>query len=324
MQCEILLYKYTTEWDVDSFLSDAEFNSHIQPHWPLVTSTMSKVDPNVESVARAAHLSGNTKVRPSVLKPASSNWFNGLVGTYLGIRGPLFNTQAACAGSLYALYTAAMISLDRQTPVVVFCGDNLFDDYSMWTFEKLGALDQQTGYPFDASSNGFRMGAGMAMFVIKHPSVKHPLDAKAVIQNFSFYTNPELFANPGKAEDIIDRLSSSIDYKRIDLWNAHATGTPVGDQVEYNYFLKTCSQDIPIVSFKGHVGHCMSAAGAIEIAMTLDCKKNNQLIPNVIPGNKIVNDDRIITSPTSFTYRRMLKTSLGFGGKIIVAEIDLL
>ena len=67
----------------------------------------------------------------------------------------------------------------------------------------------------------------------------------------------------------------------------------------------------------------MSAAGGMEIGMMLDDRKANLLRPNLIPTEKIVNDDRIITDSTSFTYRKILKTSLAFGGKTVVSEIDL-
>jgi 3-oxoacyl-(acyl-carrier-protein) synthase len=234
----------------------------------------------------------------------------------------IFNVQAACASSLYAFYVAAMTSLDYQTPVVVFAGD-VASAYSIWHFRSFGACDQETGRPFDKSSLGFRMGTSMAMYIVKHPSVKSKLEPKAVIQDFAFFTKPELIANPGSVDEMIANLSH-LNYKDIDFWNAHATGTLIGDQAEYEYFAKTIKQDIPIVSFKGHIGHCMAAAGAMEIAMALDCKKNNVLLPNVIVGEKFVNDDRIITEPTSFPYKKMLKASLGFGGTTIIAEIDLL
>jgi 3-oxoacyl-[acyl-carrier-protein] synthase II len=241
----------------------------------------------------------------------------------LNLSAQVFNVIATCSSSMYAFYNAALISQDMQTPVVVFAGDNRTDDYSLWHFNSFGALDQTTGRPFDKSSKGFKMGKGMSLYIVKHPSVKSKLDPKAVIQDFYFFTQPSLVANPGSAEDLIKHFDR-IDYKKIDLWNAHATGTPVGDVVEYEYFSKTCKHDIPIVGFKSYIGHCMAASGAIEIAMTLDCKQSNILKPNIIIGDKLVNDDRIVTQPTSFSYKRMLKTSLGFGGKTAVSVIDLL
>jgi len=323
MQCEILEYKYQNEWNLDNFLSDSTFNANFQSDWPLVVTTMSTIAPGyiIDSVTQ--FLAGKKRGKPSTLYYSNPTSTACYIGEKLKLNGPLFHVSAACAGALYSFYLAAMMSLDLQTPVIVVAGDNFSNmDYTMWMFNSYGALDQDTGFPFDKSSKGFKMGAGCSMFIIKHPSVKSSLDVKAVIKSFNFYTRSDLMANPGTSDDIIDHFSN-IDYKSIELWNAHATGTPVGDIVEYEFFSKTCKHDIPIMSYKGYIGHCMSAAGSMEIAMMLDDRKNNILQPNLIPFEKIVDDDRIITEPTSFTYRKILKTSLAFGGKTVVCEIDL-
>jgi 3-oxoacyl-(acyl-carrier-protein) synthase len=323
MQCEILEYKYTTEWDIPGFFSDQKLLEKINPHWPVVTTTVSSYSAEAHREYIDKFSNGSKRGKPSMVKNANVHATTNAVGELLKSSGEVFNIQAACSGSMYALSMASLISFERQTPVVVFCADNLKDDYWLFAFKSLGALDNETGKPFDASSKGFAMGSAMVLMIIKHPSVKCSLDAHAVIQNFSFYTESKNFTHPVDLDAIIKSMSH-IDYSKVDFWNAHATGTPVGDIVEYSYFNQTCKQDIPIVSFKGYVGHCISAAGAIEIAMALDCKKEGQLKPNIILGDKIVKDDRIITEPISFNCKRMLKTSFAFGGKNVVTEIDLL
>jgi 3-oxoacyl-(acyl-carrier-protein) synthase len=229
--------------------------------------------------------------------------------------------NASCASALYALNQASMISLSYNTPVVVVCADNLQHPYELWRFKSLGALDNDSGRPFDSSSKGFKMGTGMCMFLIKHPDVKFNMPSKATITNFAFYTNHE-FTNPGTSDNIINNISG-IDYSNIDFYNAHATGTPIGDIIEYEYFSKTIKGNVPIVSYKGHIGHCVCAAGGMEIALSLDGKRDNILLANNIVGDKIINDDRIITQNTSFPYKHMLKASFGFGGKNAIAKIDL-
>ncbi len=322
MQCEILEYKTEMSWELEAFVSDPDFKSLIEPTWPLVATTFTGVVPNGDKLAYGDYVTGKKRGKPSILRGSTAHSTPSFVGEKLGLNRQIFNIHAACASSLYALYMASLISLEHQTPVVVFFGD-MASDYILWHFNSFGALDQESGRPFDKSSKGFRMGTGMALYIVKHPSVKSKLEAKAVIQNFSFFTKPELIANPGSVDEIINNLSN-IDYKNIEFWNAHATGTPIGDMAEYQYFSKTCKQDIPIVSFKGQLGHCMAGAGAQEIAMALECKKNNLLLPNLITGERIVNDPRIITEPMSFSFKKMFKASLGFGGITIVSEIDLL
>lgn len=322
MQCEILEYKHQNEWNLDKFLSDPTFNSNFQSDWPIVGTTMSHVTPGSDIATYEEYASRKKRGRPSVLYYGNANATTTYIGGKLGLIGPLFHVQAACAGTLYAFYLAAMMSLDLQTPVVVFAGDNFNVPFHNWIFSSLGALDQSTGFPFDKASKGFKMGVGCSMFIVKHPTVKSKLDVKAVIKSFNFYTRADLLVAPGTSDDIVKHFTN-IDYKSIELWNGHATGTPIGDIIEYEFFSKTCKHDIPIIGYKGHIGHCMSAAGGMEIAMMLDDKKANKLTPNIITGEKIVSDDRIITESTSFNYRKILKTSLAFGGKTVVCEIDL-
>lgn len=322
MQTEILDYRYTTAWELEKLLSDHSFNDNLENDWPLVTTTFSGLVTRADETVWRDFIAGKRRGKPTELRNSQVHSTLSYAGDQLGVSRQVLNVHAACASSLYAFYTASLLSQDTKCPVIVFCADNLLTDYHLWHFKSFGALDQDSGRPFDLTSKGFRMGIGAALYLIKHPSVKHTLAPKAFVQNYAFYTNPALVANPGSAQDIVNNISG-INYKSIDLWNAHATGTQVGDTVEYDYFNRTIKQDIPIVSYKGYVGHCMSAAGAIEIALALDGRRDNQLLPNLIEGGKIVDDARIITEPTSFTYNKMLKTSLGFGGKTAVAEIDL-
>jgi 3-oxoacyl-(acyl-carrier-protein) synthase len=321
MQAEILDYRHTTEWDLEKFFYDESFTQNIQEKFPLVFSSMSSRMTDSTEKSWKDFNSGRKHSRPNTLLDAFPGGFSRRTGEYLNLTGISFIMNASCASALYALHQGAMISQAHNTPVIVVCADNLNHPFELWRFKSLGALDNDTGRPFDDSSKGFRMGTGICMYLIKHPDVKFNMPSKATITNFAFYTNNE-FTNPGTSDDIINNISG-IDYSNIDFYNAHATGTPVGDIIEYEYFSKTIKGDVPIVSYKGHVGHCVCAAGGMEIALALDGKRDNLLLSNNITGNKVINDDRIITENTSFPYKHMLKASFGFGGKNAIATIDL-
>jgi 3-oxoacyl-(acyl-carrier-protein) synthase len=245
------------------------------------------------------------------------------VADKLNLKGHVSTVVAECSSSSYALYTATLLSQQYNTPVFVFCADNMIEDeLQMWRFNSFGALDQDSGRSFDDSSRGFKMGVGASLYLVKHPSVKHTLPTFATISNYNFYTNPSLIVNPGSTSELIDNIQG-IDFNSIDLWNAHATGTPVGDRFEYDVFSTLVKHDAPIIGYKGYVGHCIAASGLIELGLMFDDCKNNQLRPNNILGKPIVDDPRIITESTSFHYRRILKANFGFGGKNVVCQIDI-
>jgi malonyl-ACP decarboxylase len=321
MKTEILDYRWSTTWDLESVLSDPTFTQHIESDYPLVISTLHGLKRDDESVW-SDYLGGRRRGKPSELRNIAVDGLVSHVGNLLGAGRQILNVQAACASSLYALYMATLLSSATGRPAVVACADDVNSRYWHWHFNSFGALDQDSGLPFDSGSKGFRMGTGIAAYIIKAPTVKHTLSPIAVVQSYAFYTNSSLVANPGAVDDIVNNITG-INYDKIELWNAHATGTPVGDRTEYEYFRRVIKQDIPIVGYKGYLGHCMCASGAVEIAMTLDGKRNNLLLPNKMNSAPIADDSRIITESTSFGYTKMLKTSLGFGGKTAVAEIDL-
>lgn len=321
MIAEILYHDHITDWELNKLLNE-QFASYLAPDFPLVIASHSGLASETKCQTDF-FVNNKRRGRPSDLRLISQDSLASHVAKTFSLNSEVIRVQAECVSSLYALYNASLISLAKNKPVVVFCADNLLaDDFDMWVFNSFGAVDQSTGRPFDNSSKGFRMGVGATLMLVKHPNVKHTLPTIATVSNFKFYTNPDLITSPGNVETIISHLGD-IDYTKFDMYNAHATGTPVGDKVEYELFNQTIKKDIPIISYKGYTGHCMAGAGAIEISMMLTDYANNNLRPNIILGERIVNDDRIITEPTSFTYRKILKAGLGFGGKTVMCEIHI-
>lgn len=322
MQTEILDYTFSTDWDIKAVCSNEQFTNNLQPDFPFIATTISSMGSNSEERAWTDYLNGKKRGRPSDILDCFPGNLPRQAGFYLGLSSDSILINASCASTLYAFHTATLYSLHYKKPAVVFCAENYNHNFDTWKFSSLGALDNNTGRPFDKTSNGFKMGRSINLFLIKHPSVKFNMPSKATIINYGFYTNNQLSTNPGTYQDILTHIPN-INYNKIDFWNAHATGTPIGDAVEYALFNAVIKKDAPIVSYKSHIGHNLTSSGAIEIAMSLDGKKNNVLLPNIIHGDKISNDDRIITEPTSFNYKHMLKASFGFGGKSAIAEIDL-
>jgi 3-oxoacyl-(acyl-carrier-protein) synthase len=318
---EILDYRFITEWKFDEFFGDKTFIENIQPDFPLVVATLSNRVRNTFGEGYDEFNEGKAKGRPSLILRTLPGAFATGVARLLEVSGQCFQISASCSASIYAFNLAGLISQAENKPVIVVGAEDFNSEYDLWRFRSLGALDMDTGRPFDSSSVGFKMGTGMTMFLVKHSSVKYHLPSIATFTKFSFHSNNPLSVNPGSSDDLINAMGD-IDYQSIDFWNAHATGTPVGDRVEYDYFASTIKRDIPIVGYKGYVGHCIGASGAVEIAMSLQDREAGVLRPNIISGNKIVEDSRIITEPTSFTFKRMLKTNFGFGGRNAIAILD--
>jgi len=318
---EVLFYKYITHWNLDQLFNEY-IKSLVDPKFPLVASCTTGLTPP-NKICRDFFVDKKKKGKPSELKTTNRDSLVSYAAKILGLNGHVSTVVAECSGSSYSIYTATLLSQVYKTPAIVFCADNMIDDeLQMWRFNSFGALDQNTGRSFDRSSKGFRMGLGAGIFLVKHPEVKFDLPTLATISNYNFYTDPALIVNPGNVENLINNLNG-IDFSSIDLWNAHATGTPVGDQFEYDLFSKVIKHNAPIIGYKGHVGHCIAASGLIELGMMFDDYMANSLRPNNILDEPIVNDDRIIRQSTKFSYRKILKVNLGFGGKNVVCQVNI-
>jgi 3-oxoacyl-(acyl-carrier-protein) synthase len=108
-------------------------------------------------------------------------------------------------------------------------------------------------------------------------------------------------------------------------FNAHATSTPVGDDIEVDVFQKVFEGiDIPIMSFKGYIGHTMSACGLIESAYGLEAVKAGYLHPNANLTDPLSDDPRIITKQTPLNGKIFMKASFGFGGRTSIAIFESL
>jgi acyl transferase domain-containing protein len=96
------------------------------------------------------------------------NCVAGRVANLFGLRGPNFVVDAACASTLAAFATAAG-GLVRHTFDTAVCG-GVDRKMGAWMFVKLsrmGALSATGSRPFDATADGFVMGEGAALFVLK-------------------------------------------------------------------------------------------------------------------------------------------------------------
>jgi 3-oxoacyl-[acyl-carrier-protein] synthase II len=99
--------------------------------------------------------------------------------------------------------------------------------------------------------------------------------------------------------------------------NAHGTSTPLNDLAESVAMHQVFGGDVPLVtSIKGHLGHSLAAAGALEgVASVLTLV--NQVIPPTA-GTTVVDPavglDVVIGAPRNADVEVVLSNSFGFGG----------
>src|SRR3982074_3044701 len=107
---------------------------------------------------------------------------------------------------------------------------------------------------------------------------------------------------------------------QIDYINAHGTGTPENDKMEYlgisTVFGERTSQ-VPVSSNKSMVGHTLSAAGAVEAVFSLLTLEHQRIPPTInydIPDPAIP-FDAVPNTARDARVTAVMSNSFGFGGQ---------
>merc|ERR1712071_592631 len=111
--------------------------------------------------------------------------------------------------------------------------------------------------------------------------------------------------------------------KKGDMVNAHATSTPLGDDIEASAVKRMfggngeiSGESLPyLTSNKGSIGHLLAAAGAVEAVFTC-LSVQNDIIPHTLNLVEPSTDygNIVMKSPVRTEVNAAISNSFGFGG----------
>lgn len=190
--------------------------------------------------------------------------------------------DAACGSSLAAVHLATKELNSGNADMMVVGGvDTVQSPFGFMCFSATGALTP-TGHPrpFDANSDGIAISEGVVMLVLKRlaDADRDGDRVYAVLQGVSGssdgralgMTAPRMEGQQLALERVYEQ--SGIDPTTVDLFEAHGTGTAVGDRTEaksLNEFLAArggSANRQAIGSVKSMIGHTKAAAGVAGLA----------------------------------------------------------
>jgi acyl transferase domain-containing protein/3-hydroxymyristoyl/3-hydroxydecanoyl-(acyl carrier protein) dehydratase len=218
----------------------------------------------------------------------------GLLAKGLGLGGGSFTLDAACASSLYALKLAADDLLAGRLDAVLAGGCSRPDcQYTQMGFSQLRALSPSGRCsPFSAAADGLMVGEGAGVFVLKRLSdaLAHGDTILGVIAGVG--VSNDLRGNllaPAKEGQLRAMRAAYAKAgwrpQDVDLVECHATGTPVGDAVEFDSLRELWGGSgwepgrCPIGSVKSTVGHLLTGAGAAAVGKVLLAMRAGLLPP---------------------------------------------
>jgi 3-oxoacyl-[acyl-carrier-protein] synthase II len=208
----------------------------------------------------------------------------GEVALNMGIVGPHYTIGAACAaGNAGLIQGAQMLRLDECD--VALCGgvsESIHTFGIFASFKSQGALAEhedptRASRPFDIDRTGIVVAEGGCVFVLERLSDAKRRSAKIYgeLAGYAMNTDATDFVLPNPARQAqcmqLALRRAGLVAEQIDVVSTHATGTNSGDAQECAALREVFghSRKTYFNNTKSFIGHCMGAAGALELAGNL-------------------------------------------------------
>ena len=246
--------------------------------------------------ARATFLAHCGEITEDTMPGELANVIAGRVANLFNFRGPNFTTDAACASGLAAMGAAVDGLVDRHFDAAITGGvDRNMGVSAFVKFCKIGALSATGTRPFDAGADGFVMGEGAALFVLKRLE-----DAERDGDRIYAVILGIAGASDGKGKGItapnpigqtlaVSRAwrAAGVDPATVSAVEAHGTSTRVGDATELESLMAVFGaagapmQGIALGSVKSNIGHLKAAAGAAGLFKMVRSLHDKVLAPSL-------------------------------------------
>jgi 3-oxoacyl-[acyl-carrier-protein] synthase II len=247
-----------------------------------------------------------------------------------GTQGSPITLSTACASGASAIQLGfEAIRRGEADAALCVATDGSINPESVVRFSLLSALSthneppEEAAKPFAKNRDGFVMAEGAGALVLESYEAAKARGAKIL----------GVIEGCGEMADAFHRTRSSpdgsihnaiaeagLDPDDIDYINAHGTGTPENDKMEYigvSAVLGERAKQVPISSNKSMIGHTLSAAGAVEAIFTLLTLEHQRIPPTInykIPDPAIPLDV-VPNVARDASVRHALSNSFGFGGQ---------
>ena len=225
-----------------------------------------------------------------------ANCIAGRVANLFNFHGPNFVTDAACASAMAAVSSAIEGLVQNHFDAAITGGiDRNMGASTFVKFCKIGALSATGSRPFAEGADGFVMGEGAAIFVLKRLADAERNGDKiyAVIRGVAGSSDGKgkgiTAPNPIGQKLAIERAwkTAGLSPSTATMLEAHGTSTRVGDVVEAasitdvlaDFRLPTGS--IALGSVKSNIGHLKGAAGAAGLLKVALALRDRVLPPSV-------------------------------------------
>lgn len=249
------------------------------------------------------------------------------VAALLGCRGPRLTVVTACSSSANAIGLGADLIQEGRAEAVVAGGTDAHCKMTYAGFNALQALDPDVCRPFDRRRAGLSLGEGAAMLVLEEEGHARRRGAEILAELAGYGTSADAHhmtaPDPqGRGAVLAMRRAlreAGVDPAEVDYVNAHGTGTVQNDPIETAAIKEVFgahARALAVSSTKSQTGHCLGAAGAIEIAATVLALRHGFVPPtvNLDEPDPLCDLDYVPRVAREQRLAVALSNSYGFGG----------
>jgi 3-oxoacyl-[acyl-carrier-protein] synthase II len=251
------------------------------------------------------------------------------VANYLTIRGMIYCPSAACASSMQSIGLGYDLIRWGEQDAMLCGGAEELHPMVTGSFDVLYAASkgfndrpQQTPRPFDKDRDGLVCGEGAGILLLEeleHAQKRNAPIFGEIIGYHTCSTGDQISQSNDAA--MIQCMTACLNKAgvkaaEVDYINAHATATTQGDRAEAAAIRTMFGGNVPVSSFKGHLGHTLGAAGALESIVCLEMVRRGRLFPthnleNIEPECAGIDH---VTATREAKTRILLKNGFAFGG----------
>ena len=224
------------------------------------------------------------------------NCLAGRIANVFNLRGPNFVVDAACASAMAAMDASIHGLLDGQYDAVVTGGiDRNMSAASYIKFCAIGALSATGTRPYADGADGFVMGEGAALFVLKRlaDAERDGDRVYAVVRGIAGSSDGKgkglTAPNPVGQKLAIERAwqNAGLSPAQCSMVEGHGTSTRVGDVAEVESLAAAFAGaglergSVALGSVKSNIGHLKGAAGAAGLLKTALALHHGTLPPSL-------------------------------------------
>jgi 3-oxoacyl-[acyl-carrier-protein] synthase II len=290
---------------------------------------------------------GIRRVHP--LFPAQS--YVGVVATQIaiqyGVRGPAICVSTACTSSADAIGTAWLYIKAGIIDCAIVGGTEApLGPFLFAAFDRLGVMSrlnetpETASRPFAETRDGFVMSEGAGACILEAEEAVSERDGQPLAELSGYAATSDAFHifNPlPSGEEGVRAIRLALDAaesapSEVDYVNAHAIGSKPSDPIELNVlgevFEKSRARIPPISAVKSMLGHCMGAAGVLELIACVRAIRGS-LLPPTINLDKVDDDrlngfDLVPGKARKARVRVALSPTFGFGSRnaaLVIREV---